>query len=342
MDSIEESILIEVITRYHRYIRLVRMAPDFADAHKEVHSLILLHLNEGATSLGVYYQNTTDEWPDFNKDMIKSLDSGRVLSLGVYSSTCFSASIRDTAPEAATALLKSIVQSSSLLDRFTSMDIVLDHIDEDVYDGLRSRIGGLQSLTIRGALRRTLGQVWDIEQQSKWYTGRNLTNLQLIHCYSAYAPHIPQILQFFPALRNLYTAGCGDGSDVVPPARNKGWSFRNDAPWGKQAPLESVRLEYVTSWEVVAMGSIHTKNLIITAVVGGSVEGSFMMDEEIYPALQYLRTEAKYKELPPAPVEGETQDQESAENPPTSPLQRICSNRGIVISYNVEALVFPR
>lgn len=293
---------------------------------------------DGVTSLGVYYQDATEKWAEFNNTVMKALESGRISAFGVYSAASFSVYLQRVAPSGATALLQSVTDAN-LLEQFISLDIVLETLEEEMYDRIRSQIGNVCSFTVRGAFRRWLGQIGDINQDKKWQPGQNLTNLQLIHCPNAYAPHIPQVLLFFPSLKTLFVAGCGEGNDRVPDIRAAGWSFKVDAAWGKRAPLETVRIECVANWEIIAMGTIHTRNLIITAIVGGSLSESFK-DEEIFPHLRTLQTELKYKELPPPPTE--TESEEETQPPPIPHIDKVCAKRGIVVTYNEHALVFPQ
>ncbi|KIM24319.1 hypothetical protein M408DRAFT_46560, partial [Serendipita vermifera MAFF 305830] len=293
-----DPIIVEVVTRYQRYIRTVRITAEYSEQNKEVFDLVSSLLIDGVASLGVYYQNTTKEWIEFNNTMIRALESGRVSSFGVYSTVCFSEYLQYAAPSGATALLQSVTDAN-ILEQFNCVDIVIERLEEAVYDRIRSQIGNISSFTVRGPFRRWLGQIWDINQYNKWYPGQSLTNLQLIHCPNAYAPHIPPVLLFFPSLKTLFVAGCGYTGDIIPDQRTAGWSFKDDAVWGKRAPLETIRVECVASWEIIALGAIHTRNLIIAAITeGGSLSESFR-DEEIFPQLQTLQTELKYKELPP-------------------------------------------
>jgi len=229
------------------------------------------------------------------------------------------------------------MQTETTITKFTSLDVVLDEIHSGVYDSLRKQLGNLRSLTIRGALILNLGYIWRKDQQVKWFPSKNLTNLQLIHCACAYAPHIPHVVQVFPALRTLFIAGCGSSWDVIPPRREAGWSIKGDTIWKRQAPLESIRLECMAPWEVIALGVMRTNTLIITAMDPGTIEDAFR-DEEIYPGVKILRTEPQYKRDPSVPPE-----QEGPSNQNRRPnLAQICAERAITIVYDVKALMFPR
>jgi hypothetical protein len=344
-DHCDQQIASEIIERYHGHIRTVRISVEQSSSAKEVWELLVPHLSERVTSLGIYHQSflttVTAELVNFNNAVITALNSGRITSFGIYSASSFSIYLQHRAPETATALLESAIQTEGTIRRCTSLDIVLDSISMANYNALRNQLGNLRSLTIRGALRPELGQVWEIEQQGRWFPSCNLTKLQLIHCQSAYAPHIPHIVQLFPALKTLFIAGCGDTTDVKLTKREQGWSVRKDALWRRRAPLESIRLECMDAWEIAALGAIHTEELIITALDGGTITDAFE-DKEIYPHLRLLRTELQYKDLPSIPSEDAGGNDQIPPSRLAPTLPQICGERGIVIRYDVEALMFPR
>jgi hypothetical protein len=337
-DHCDQQIASEVIERYHVHIRTVRVSVEQSSVAKDIWELLVPHLSERVTSLGIYHQGSLATVTDFNDAVITALNSGRITSFGIYSASSFSIYLQHRAPETATALLERVMQTESTIRQFTSLDIVLDSISMANYNALRNQLGNLRSLTIRGALRPELGQIWEIEQQGRWFPSCNLTKLQLIHCQGAYAPHIPHIVQLFPALKTLFIAGCGDSTDVKPTKREQGWSVRKDALWRRRTPLESIRLECMDAWEIAALGAIHTEELIVTALDGGTITDAFE-DKEIYPHLRLLRTELQYQDIPSEDAGGNDQIPPSSLAPT---LPQICGERGIVIRYDVEALMFPR
>jgi hypothetical protein len=341
-DHCDQQIAMEIIQRYHGHIRTVRISVEQSSAAKDVWELLVPHLRERVTSLGVYYHRSQSaELANFNNAVITALNSGRITSFGIYSISSLSILLRNRAPERAIALLEGVMQTEGTMKQFISLDIVLDSMTTAAYDALRNQLGNLRSLTIRGALRRQLGQIWGIEQRGRWFPSLNLTKLQLIHCPSAYAPHIPHVVQLFPALKTLFIAGCGNSADVIPTKREEGWSVRKDALWGRRAPLESIRLECMAAWEVAALGAIHTEELIITALNGGKIIDAFE-DKELYPRLKLLRTEPQYKDLPSTPSEDAGGDGQKPHSSLAPTLSQICKERGIILKYDVEALMFPR
>jgi hypothetical protein len=270
-------------------------------------------------ALGVYF-NFDDEVEsrEFNNEIVRALDKGHITSFGIYSITAFTKYPDDTPPLGASSLLQQITIATPVLNHLKSLDIVMEGMNEEVYDAFRTQIGQLGSLTVRAAFHADLGQLWDMGQRDKWFTCNNLTSLRLIQCVAASAPHIPYILQFFPLLRTLTLISCGDDEDTEPPQREKGWSFTTDSLWRGREPLESIHLEHLFGWEIAALGVIHTRELTIATVIEGDVINPFR-DEELYPCLWILRTEGRSI---------------------TSDLEEICARRGIVVESNARPLLF--
>jgi hypothetical protein len=275
-------------------------------------------LTERVTALGVYFDFTTTLNQEvFNNEIVRVLDKGHITSFGIYSAAAFSSFPSSDPPLGASSLLQQITNATPVLSCLKSLDIVMEKMNEGPYDAFRTQIGQLGSLTVRAAFHTGLGQLWDIMQRDKWSTCNNLTNLQLIQCVAASAPHIPYILQFFPLLRALTLVSCGDGEDTEPPQREKGWSFTEDSLWQGRTPLESFHLEHVYGWEIAALGVIHTRQLTIAAAVEDDVNP--FRNEELYPCLLLLRTEGQYI---------------------TSDLEDICARRGVMLESNAQPLLF--
>jgi hypothetical protein len=74
---------------------------------------------------------------------------------------------------------------------------------------------------------------------------------------------------------------------------------------------------------------------------GGTIADAFE-DREIYPGLKLLRTELQYKKLRSIPPEEADKEVEIPVSDLGLTMEQVCRERGIVIKYDVEALMFPR
>ena len=191
------------------------------------------------------------------------------------------------------SLLDSISLSLNQTPTLKHLEISCGSITLETYNNLRSRAIHLHSLTLVSCINSKLPKLWSFEGVSEWTCNAKLTHLRLIRCQSAYAPHIPELVRNFPALRHLLVSTCGSFSDVISPNRQLGWSREPDALWRHRMPLDTFFIEHMIKWEILAMGTIPAKTVIATSIRSGDLEASFLQDPEIFPCLTLLSIEEK-------------------------------------------------
>lgn len=255
-----------------------------------------------------------------NAEIVDSLKRKRLDSLGIYCGRFRNGGPTDNLDGPIT-LLSQIGESHEARTSLKLLDIELYSIPVDIYDIIREEFTSLVSLSITYALESYFGDIWDPIQGVKWPPTTNLTHLHLIWCSIPRALHIPHLVRHFVSLKHLTLAS--SHSILFPAIRGpQGWYSAKDALWKVRKPLDTFHLEQQGDWELVLMGVIPTKTLIITNLVGGHLIRALKDDINYFPKLEAIRIE------PHVPrYYGEYQF--SPEN--LQLLEEICRKRGVSI-----------
>ena len=192
----------------------------------------------------------------------------------------------------------------------------------DAYDAVRMHFPALESLTIRRGFRASYGRVWDPQERHKWHRKPNLTHFHIIDCLAGYAPHIPELVRLFGSLKYLTVSTCGDQDDIQPLPRPHGWSARPDALCQtKEFVLESVHIEHMEWWEILALGVIPTKRVKLSNIMKRHFITALESDFEIFPYLETMSVLPLYDS--DAMTEGDKKLKEV--------LDSLCKRRGIKV-----------
>jgi hypothetical protein len=199
-----------------------------------------------------------------------------------------------TVPDGIRTLLSSLIPLLHLTPTIRHLEIACESLTPEMYTSIRSNVTGVHSLTFGGCLDRKLEDIWSFGPTNQWAVNTNLTHLRLIHCQSAYPPHIPELVRHFSSLRHLLVTTCGDFGDVRTVPQRDGWSREPNALWRQRPPLDVFHIEHMLEWEILAMGTIPTKTVIATSIRPGELGRSFITDPDIFPGLTLLRIEDTY------------------------------------------------
>ncbi|KAG8833477.1 hypothetical protein FRC17_010652 [Serendipita sp. 399] len=121
----------------------------------------------------------------------------------------------------------------------------------------------------------------------------NLVSLKFMSSGDIHAPHLPDLVLHCPQLRYLFVSECGDYIGLRHIPRPSGWSTRSDALWRQREPLEEFHIEHMLEWEILAMGTIPARTVIMTSLVKDDLQKSFLADPEMFPGVTLLRYESR-------------------------------------------------
>lgn len=292
-ESIFQKITHLIVIPHWQHIRSLSVFIDCEHRNISNHRYVagILSVCKNLRALSLYYHHTDPVmWRIYN-EVVTLLQDHQLSQLGIYSLQVLrepyhlGMTISIGIKELINAISKSVKASQSL----KVLDIVTEQIPRETYDLIRSKFTSLQSLTIRRGLRNTLGRVWDPAEHTKWVVNSHLTKLQFINCQPAYAAHIPHLVRHYPSLKELMISTCGDDSDMKPPGLQFDWNRRPDALCNVRPPLEAFHVEHMEDWEIMALGVIPTKELIITTVKQNHLLSCLMTEPELFPKLKVLR-----------------------------------------------------
>ncbi|KAG8833476.1 hypothetical protein FRC17_010651 [Serendipita sp. 399] len=126
-----------------------------------------------------------------------------------------------------------------------------------------------------------------------YFPPTNLVSLKFMSSGDIHAPHLPDLVLHCPQLRYLFVSECGAYAGLRHIPRPSGWSTRSDALWRQREPLEEFHIEHMLEWEILAMGTIPARKVIITSLIEDDLQKSFLADPEIFPGLSFLRYEPR-------------------------------------------------
>lgn len=288
--------------RHIRFLRLLLRPMDdlISEFYKKFAEEMSLCTN--LIGLSVYFDAeyySLEDGPEFTAlipAICHLLCKGHLKALGIYSKVAIEVDIEigdeeifDTPPA---NLLVQLTQLPEIV-RLERLDVSIPVLTDEAFDLVRNNCVSLKTLAFRRGLILPLGRIWDVNQQTKWRPNENLTVLRLSGCHTAYASHIPYLVLLFSSLKELVVDGCGHLSDWAPQLQRRGWSRDPDSLPNKRAPLDLLHIEHAADWELMALGIIPTKTLILTLVleevlcdvIGGPVEMFVGVQKlRVYPA----------------------------------------------------------
>jgi hypothetical protein len=285
---------------YAPHARAVRILvdPAYAVAKKEIAEdytkavELLLKQCSQVTSLSVYYHSHRSSVKKILEKIAAHIFYGNVESIGIYSLPILRAKRGN--PDwnlqffyDGFHFLRLILDTPRIMENLKQLEIVMETMPMERYASIRSKMGGLSTLSIRRAFRVTHEPIGSIT----WPHSSTLRRLNLIDCANAYAPHIPELVRQFTALKYLMVSTCGNSTDVIPPRRPSGWSTEAGALCQTHPPLEEFHVEHMVYWEIMALGVIPAKKLIITNLPQGGLESALMDDRELFPMVQSVNVE---------------------------------------------------
>ncbi|KAG8830356.1 hypothetical protein FRC18_008243 [Serendipita sp. 400] len=119
----------------------------------------------------------------------------------------------------------------------------------------------------------------------------NLVSLQLMSCGDIHAPLLPDLVLHCPQLQYLFISECGASIGLPRVTRTSGWSEHSEALSKKRKPLAEFHIEHMLEWEILAMGTIPARIVVMTSLVKDDLQKSFLTDPEIFPGLTFLQYE---------------------------------------------------
>jgi hypothetical protein len=334
--------LIQSISVYMDPTEIVDEA-DFIEQSMNVASILRECRN--LTSLALYYRHAEVQTVPIRRAVISLLTSGRLSSLGVYSSNVLGDPTgRDLVTGIVAGvihLLDGIARSESAQQSLRVLDIVADCIPTETFDLIRSNFTSLTSLTLRRVVQQPwyVSRIWDVDQQPKWHPYPNLTRLQLCNLEPGHSSHIPHLVRHFTALKQLKISACGTDGGFTRNSRRPGWSRLPDALCNNHPTLSTFHVEHMDDWEIYELGVIPATILVVTTVRKDHLLRSFLKDAEIFPCLRVLR-------LAPLPTNRGVElivnvtGGSNASNQP--PIQTVCDERNIELRRDaVSCLTCP-
>ncbi|KAG8809607.1 hypothetical protein FRC17_003359 [Serendipita sp. 399] len=310
---------------------------------QDTHMGGILNVCRNLTSLALYYSdvdpriNIMTNIPSIRAAVLSLMENHRLCNLGIYSTSILDYPFDGVyeVPIGLFTLLGSILDSPRAAKALHVLDMAMGSLSEDIYDKIRTRLPNLKTLTIRRALRRGLGRIWDAGNCLKWAPNANLTRLQLMTCQAAYAVHVPFLVRHFTGLRHLFISTCGESTDPVVDELPHDWHKDPNELCNIRPPLESLWLEHMEMWEILVMGVIPTKELVVTTVKRNHLWEALRKEDHLFPHMQRLRLAPCPEDasadlawiVPPAPP-NETEEQKTWRE---KTLGAICRQRGIVL-----------
>ncbi|PVF99544.1 hypothetical protein CPB86DRAFT_289450 [Serendipita vermifera] len=286
---------------YASHARTVRIVADpaYVVANAEVAEeyakalAVLLKQCSGVTSVSVYYHYYRHPMKKILEKIAGYIFYANVESIGIYSIPILRA--RRGNPDWNHRLfhdglhfLRLILDTPRIMENLKHLEVVMETMQSERYTSLKSKMAGLSTLSIRRAFRTEHQPIWS----TPWPHSSTLRRLNLIDCANAYAAHIPMLVQAFPALRYLMVSTCGNETDEIPSRRHAGWSRDMKALHQTHSPLEEFHVEHMNCWEILALGVIPTKKLIMTNIVEGELEKALLEDRELFPMVQNLHVDS--------------------------------------------------
>jgi hypothetical protein len=353
LDNSNQNNTVAPITPYTSHVKCIRLlldpscSKDLDEAdyrqYEEEISMILQQCNN-ATSLALYYNESSSPVKQVGQGIINLMRQGNIRNFGIYSNMVIRVTYGSYAWDSLQSvdisrLLDEIFAISEVKSSLKNLDIVMETIPSDLYIQVRSLVNDLTSLTVRRAFRISNGHIWDPYQGARWSPSSQLQRLNLIDCSNAYAADIPELVDHFKALRYLIVSTCGDESDPIPETRPKGWSRSPDALCNRRTPLDEFHFERLYEWEIVVVGTIPTKRLMISSSDKKDLISVLEKDKEVFPGLEYIgiAEELRFRFQQPITLD-DLEATDSTEATLKDDLVKICMERDVMLNLDVEPI----
>ncbi|KIM30037.1 hypothetical protein M408DRAFT_100313 [Serendipita vermifera MAFF 305830] len=296
----DPDMLWEMPTTFAQHIQSMRILLDpFSEEESELepqyHKRVAQLLGQcpNLSSIALYYRDSATSIALMQDEIFSLLNEGKIHSFGIYSILVLHQDVgswlwNHIYPTAPSEILEKLHREPHLTQAIRNLDIVAETLTPNAYDAVRMCFPALQRLTLRRGIRSYLGRIWDPDQCNKWHPKPNLTHFHIIDCLAGYAPHIPEIVRHFRALKYLVISTCGDEDDIQPFQRPQGWSSQPDALCQTRSHLESVHIEHMEGWEIRALGIIPTKSVMLSNILSGHFVRALDTDPEIFPGLETI------------------------------------------------------
>ena len=298
---------------------------------------VILSKCPNATTIAVYYRDGKEyNFGEFANQIVQMIASGQVVAFGLFSTdimrrtqgSSIGRALRST--DAPMQMLNQLLRVPGACRSLRRLDLVMEDIDQDLFDLIRSRCTYLRSLTIRRGLRHRLPGIFS--DQQLWAPNDNLTRLSLMSCNSAYAPHMPLLVQHFRGLKELIWATCGHHHDTILQSPVDGWS-KDPAfqPLLRRKPLLCLIMEHIVTWEIDVLSVIPAEDVTVANLEERSLVNSMIRRVTMFPGMKILRV------LPQTPV---TQENEAfrvvSQNLPAigamlPTLDSLCQDSGVTL-----------
>ncbi|PVF96117.1 hypothetical protein CPB86DRAFT_787260 [Serendipita vermifera] len=264
----------------------------------EEYSIKVLRSCVKLTSLGLYFQVSDlreyGEWAEFRQAVVTLVEEGELSSLGFYSQYVMTNNILLEYHLLLDGLINALSISDRARTRIKHLDFAVFLIPAEVHNKIRSNFPNLESLTMRMSFRGAPGGYGDPGGRGRWFQLNSLTRLQFHSSEGAYAPHIPQIVALFPALRELLISRCTAPIGNPTPSHAEGWHLQPDALYQTHKPLDWFHIELMANWQIRALGLIPTKTLILTCINPADFLNEVNKDRNLFPGMKILRLQKHF------------------------------------------------
>jgi hypothetical protein len=287
------------IVPYAKHIRslYIYADPKFKELSAELEEYTVKFLNKcpNVTSLGLFFQShdirNIIEWRQLRDAVVRLVEEGELSSIGFYSQYVLTHQMYLEYHFLIDSLIGALSESEKARTRIKHFDFAVFLIPAEVHNKIRANFPNLEALTMQLSFRGPPGGYGDPTKIGKWVQLDNLTTLQFVCCAGAYAADVPDIVSFFPALRELLVAECGAPVHKETGPHEEGWHLKPDALCNTHKPLEWFHISFMRDWEIRALGLIPTKTLILTHEKPSDFLNELKKDNHLFPEMQVLRLE---------------------------------------------------
>jgi hypothetical protein len=283
-------------------------------------------LCQEAKSIALYGQTAADG-DNLEVAIVKLFEQACLDTLGVYEDRLVGLNGSFSSP---LSLLRQLAESDKGSVALKRLELSFHHLDPEVSYLIRTPYPSLEALTCFGFMRKPHPDIWDSSGNHNWARYANLTRLQFRDGSTVYASQLSNLVRHFPSLRHLLISTCDDGDHRADNVRPHGWYKREDALWRVRKPLETIQLEHMDADEIMVMGDIPTKTLIITFLRGSQFIRAMKSDLNLFPGLQRIRIQW--------PQTMEYENGSLGFDKTTFPiLEDLCRQRNLELTFDAEA-----
>ncbi|PVF96128.1 hypothetical protein CPB86DRAFT_787271 [Serendipita vermifera] len=278
-------------------------------------------------SIGFYFTDTAHDhdWVAIQQAVLFLMEQGSLSCLGFYSETVLEKWVEYESFSGVEKLIRIISESQLARIQLKHLDLALASVSLLTYDQIRSRFPNLESFNVTNGSYRFPGAVWAPSEHHKWGSYKKLKRLQLYWCKNVYAPHVPELVKLFPALRELFVSACGDPSDNVIGPHSEKWHLDPNALCNTHIPLDYCHVEHMDGWEIRALGVIPAKTWVVTTIKPLQLIQELSSDHQLFPGMKRLQLAA---------------DSWPTTGKPASvvPLEELCTKRGVNLTWDANTI----